>query len=266
MGCLASFCTCIAPPWVGSLTDVTPVPLAYRLVVRRARGQAQVELALTLPLVVFLLLGVLQLFLAFQARALADYAAFRAVRVGSTNHADCRRMMDASVLALLPAFDSYASRSADPSDALADSFRRHGALNGYRYDDAYAVGSARTSRFVGDIVWLTKRFSRPVDPLRELEFDQPGPPQRLSVELIFWYPLKVPFANMVVSLMVAGSTSINPLMPTSARATGPLSLNGLLPALQARRSAGELVLPIAATATMRMMSPVLDAAPSCGGP
>ena len=41
----------------------------------RQSGQAMVEAALSLPLVVFLVLGTLQLFLMLQARVLAQYAA-----------------------------------------------------------------------------------------------------------------------------------------------------------------------------------------------
>ena len=71
---------------------------------RAQRGQAAVESALTLPLAVFLILGTLQLFMMFQARLLAHYAAFKAVRAGVVNNGSCAAMNDAALLALMPAF------------------------------------------------------------------------------------------------------------------------------------------------------------------
>ena len=230
----------------------------------RRRGQAALESALTLPLVVFLFLGMLQLMLAFQARAMAQYAAARSVRVGSTNHATCRNMMDAAVLALLPSFNSFARPGADPTDAVAEAFRRHGSANRYRYDDAYSKGGAPL-RFVGEIVWLRRWFAKPVTPATELNFDQPGPPQRQQVQVVYWFPLKIPFANWVISRMVLGYMGVNPLMPTQPGSGSPPSLNGLGPAVSARAAAGETVLPILADASMRMMSPVRDDSPQCGG-
>ena len=107
----------------------------------RESGQAVIESALTLPLTLFLLLGTLQLFLLLQARVLTEYALFRAVRVGSTNSAHCRPMMDAAVLALLPAFRTYL-KGGSPSSELAAEFRRHGSNNGYKYDNDYQAGAA----------------------------------------------------------------------------------------------------------------------------
>lgn len=233
--------------------------------IRRApRGQAAVESALTLPLVVFLFLGLLQLLLAFQARAMAQYAAARAVRVGSTNHADCRRMMDATVLALLPTFQSFATPGADPIDALAAAFRKHGLINKYRYDDAYSQGGT-PQRFVGEILWLRRKFSHPITPSAELNFDQPGPPRRMQVQLVFWFPLKIPFANWVISKMMLGYLAVNPLMPGRRADWTTQPLNGLVGAVAARAAAGELVLPLVTEASMRMMSPTRDTSPQCGG-
>ena len=48
------------------------------------------EAALTLPLVVFLILGTLQLFMMLQGRIMAEYAVFKAVRAGSVTTATAR--------------------------------------------------------------------------------------------------------------------------------------------------------------------------------
>src|SRR3954466_13898454 len=69
-------------------------------------GQAAVETALTLPLVLFMILGALQLFMVMQARILAQYAASRAVRAAAQNFGDCYTMRDVAHLVLLPAIDA----------------------------------------------------------------------------------------------------------------------------------------------------------------
>ena len=230
-------------------------------------GQAAVESALTLPLTIFLLLGMLQLFQILQARVLAEYAVFRAVRVGSTNHAQCQPMMDAALLVLLPSFRTFIGGNnggGSPAEQLAAEFRRHGINNNYTYDDAYTDGGAAL-RFRGNIMLMERRFSVSVDPAREQEFDQPGPPQRLSVRLTFWYPMRIPFANWVMSKMVLGYAAVNPLMPTQKSAWGGTNLGGLKGTIQGRAAAGELIMPIVTDYSMRMMSPVLDGATTCGG-
>lgn len=234
---------------------------------KRDAGQAAVESALTLPLTVFLLLGMLQLFQVLQARVLAEYAVFRAVRVGSTNHARCGPMMDAALLVLLPSFRTFLgnnNRSGTPSEQLAEEFRRHGAAgSNFNYDDAYTDGG-KALRFTRSIMRMDKRFTLPVNAAREQEFDQPGPPQRLQVTLVFWYPMRIPFANWVISKMVTGYGAVNPLMPTQTARWNGTNLGGYMSIVAARAAAGEYVLPVVAEYGMRMMSPVEDAA-SCGG-
>src|SRR5690348_11066929 len=68
----------------------------------RESGQVAVEAALTMPLFVFLLLGILQLGLTAQARVMAKYAAYRAARVGALNHADPEAIEAAAILHLMP--------------------------------------------------------------------------------------------------------------------------------------------------------------------
>lgn len=76
---------------------------------RQRAGQAAVETAIVLPLHIFLLLAIIQWGLIAQARAMAKYAAYRAVRVGAMQHADKKKMIDAAVLALLPVISESSS-------------------------------------------------------------------------------------------------------------------------------------------------------------
>lgn len=223
---------------------------------------------MTLPLTVFLLLGVLQLFQLLQARVLAEYAVFRAVRVGSTNHAQCRPMMDAALLTLLPAFRTFMGRNSGgtPGAQLAQEFQKHGSNANYSYDDPYAMGTMRTGTMRGSIMLMERWFTQPTGLAGELDFDEPGRLQRLTVRLTFWYPMRIPFANWVISKMVLGYNSANPLMtPQKNVSWQRVGMNGMAATIQARAANGELVMPVQAEYSMRMMSPVYDGQPTCGG-
>ncbi len=62
-----------------------------------------VEAAIVLPLVLFLLLGAVQLHFLHQARVLASYAAYRAARAGALHGADPGAMEAAALSVLVPA-------------------------------------------------------------------------------------------------------------------------------------------------------------------
>jgi hypothetical protein len=68
----------------------------------RESGQAAVESALVLPLMVFMVLGILQLTLIQQAKLLTEYAAYQAARAGSVWNGNMERMHDAALIAILP--------------------------------------------------------------------------------------------------------------------------------------------------------------------
>lgn len=223
-------------------------------------GQAMVEAALTLPLTVFLVLGTLQFFLLLQARLLTEYAAFRAVRTGSVKHGDCEAMTHAAIAALLPAF----SRT-DSAQALGETFYAH-------RDNLYQPG--RDSGHSGSIVWISRE--RPLRAeLREDEeesFDDPArytrtaDVVRLEARLVFWYPMRIPFANWVLGRMILAhmttfgySGHVNPLMPTQVASWTRQTAFSLEEALSAemirRAELKEYVFPLQANYAMRMMTP-----------
>jgi hypothetical protein len=216
-------------------------------------GQAAVEAALTLPLVIFLCLGTLQLFLMHQGRILAEYAAFRATRVGSTNHASCPRMRDAAVLSVLPSVDTFLGRQGAPDDALVESFVKH-KFN--RYNDDKISDGGKTLTYTGSIVWLERTFTGGVAGTQDTEFDQPGNLMRLNTRLVFWFPLKIPFANWVMTKMYLGYRAVNPLLPAKGAEWQGLNLNNMATEVAARAADGEFVVPIEARYSMRMMTPL----------
>jgi hypothetical protein len=226
--------------------------------VGRQSGQAAVEAAITLPMVLFLLLGTLQLFLMMNARIQAQYAVFRAVRVGVVNHADCRPMADAALAALLPSI----ARADDPV-RVAHGFRARGPGAGYRYAPAEDAGHDRA------IFWLDRQAPA-FTGQEDVHFDQwdVGPePRRLDARLVYWYALRIPFANWVMSRMFLGWFGIqradgaNPLLPVQAETTGgwlgPASLESeLADELRRRVRMAQYSFPIVVNASMRMMSPL----------
>jgi hypothetical protein len=247
-------------------------------------GQAAVEAALTLPLMIFIILGTLQLFMMMQGRILAQYAAFRAVRVGSTNSANCDRMTHAAILTLIPAIEPF-MRQGDgrsPGQKLAGVFRKY--MNN-RYGGG-AGGSLQVSDggnwtdYTGDIVWIARRSPDAAAvaalPLgQDTEFDQPDRPDnlaRLDVRLVFWFPLRVPFANWVMSRMFLANlrlqdyTAQNPWLLTetaqwpdgNAPEGAAINLDRGLDLgneMMGRIARKEYVFPIEANYSMRMMTP-----------
>ncbi len=234
---------------------------------RRESGQAAVESALTLPLVLFLILGSLQLFMLSQSRLLAQYGVFQATRVGSVNHGACRPMTHAAILSVLPMVHSFMGGGAGtPAEKLGQSFGRFRENNygGYRGPGWKGPGGTNEA-----LVWIIREQPRPT-PMDVVAFDQPLPradrtePLRLDVRMVFWAPLRVPFADWVFSRMAAARlgleayTAQNPLLATQ-RANWELGSSSLAPRtaeeLRRRIALGHYAFPIEVTSTMRMMSP-----------
>jgi hypothetical protein len=223
-------------------------------------GQAAVEAAITLPLTVFLILGTLQLFLMLQARVLTEYAAFRAVRTGSVKHGDCDAMTHAALGVLLPSF-----ARTDSADALGTAFRT-------RRDNKFVPGL--DSGYNGTIVWIARAspLLAEISTTEEETFDDPArylSPEdvmRLEARVIFWYPMRVPFANWVMSRMFLAQldlrsyTAVDPLQPVKTanwtRGANYVPLEASIRSeLLERNNRAEYVFPLQASYTMRMMTP-----------
>ncbi|WP_224247847.1 TadE/TadG family type IV pilus assembly protein [Hyalangium gracile] len=223
------------------------------------RGQATVEAAISLPLTLFLFLGTLQLFLLLQAQALTGYAAFRAVRTGSVKYGDCEAMTHAAIASLLPSF-----ARTDSAVALGTSFRLH---RENRFTPAADSGHS------GSIVWIARErpLASEIRADEERSFDDPAryssvtDVTRLEARLVFWYPMRVPFANWVLSRMFLAQlglrdfVAVDPLVPAhDARwgATRPVTLEASIREEMLRRAdRRQYAFPLQATYAMRMMTP-----------
>jgi hypothetical protein len=240
---------------------------------RGESGQAAVEAALTLPLTLFLILGTLQLFMMLQGRIMAEYAAFEAVRAGSRHHGDCIPMMHAGLAGLLPNVVSYLGRGTSggtPAQKLANAWsRRIGAPNNPRPRFVRGMDGERSS---GSIFWLAREqpLAGSVPSPEDVDFDAPtqgGGGMRLEVRLVYWFPLKIPFADWVMTqffLTYFGLQTYNytnPLMTAEKRAgwtagASPPSLDSQIRSeFLSRVNSREYVFPIQATYGMRMMTP-----------
>ena len=224
------------------------------------------ETAITMPLALFMVLGTLQLFMLLQGRLFAEHAASVAVRVGSVRHGDCTAMTHAAIAALLPSFTSYlgeATAGNSPSQKLQQAFllRTRNKPYSNQYD------AQADDPHDGAVVWLFRPSPRTgqVRAQSEDDFDDPDTEgYRLELKVVYWYPLRIPFANWVMATMyrayfgLGDYNNVNPLMPTQqARWTqsGARSLDGFRTEFLKRFNAQQYVFPVVGTAAMRMMTP-----------
>lgn len=233
---------------------------------RPGRGQAAVETALTMPLLVFMILGAIQLFMLMQARILAQYAASRAVRAGAQSFGDCFTMYDTAHLVLLPAIDSGFARGPSRGTRYADEVRLRMQSNRY-------VPSEDDGRD-GPVVWMDRLEPRVGSVRADEEETWDLPPHRfLDVRMVFWAPLKIPFANWVFVRMAMAHFGLrelhtaDPLMPVKRDANWVAYSNGpraeLATELVRRFDMKQYVFPIQVTYATRMMSPVRFTEQNC---
>ena len=252
--------------------------VSRKLRVRSSRGesgQAAVEAALTLPLTIFLILGTLQLFMMLQGRIMAEYAAFEAVRAGSRHHGNCEMMMQAGLAALLPNVVTYMGEGTgggSPAQKLGTAFRER-----YQGGDAKFTEKDYTKSTFGgqslkgeSIFWLARPLPTNVTAAEDSDFDAPvegGGGMRLEARLVYWFPLRIPFADWVMTRMFMAHFAIqdyddaNPLIPAEAKAGWTKGKNPPTLDEEVRKKYKELVegkryvFPIQATYGMRMMTP-----------
>lgn len=239
----------------------------------RDSGQAAVETAITMPLALFLVLGITQLFMLLQGRLFAEHAAYMAARVGSVQRGNCEAMRHAAVMALLPSFTTFLGKGTSGSsngEKLANAFRTH--ADGLYHGDSPSDLDYPHTRAIVWLYRLSPRYADINNPSADVEsdFDSPdtnaGQRDRyytLRVRAVYWYPLRIPFANWVMAAMfrayfaIQPRDGVNPLMPAqrSNWANGPASLGVLASEFDARYQAGQYEFPVVGTATMRMMTP-----------
>lgn len=213
-----------------------------------------------MPLVLFLILGTLQLFMILQARIMAQYAVYKAVRSGSLMHGDCDAMTHTALAALMPTITRTDSAANLTSAFLARRNNRY-ADDGH---NGQIVEIFRESPLARTIL--------PVAADEDNRFDQPNQLHRLDVRMIYWYRMKIPFADWVMGRMFLAHYDLqvyndaNPLAPVEGRAGWPDSPTlsfanemwpggALGPNMRSWAGAGHYLFPLRVTSSMRMMVP-----------
>jgi hypothetical protein len=187
-------------------------------------GQAAVEAAIVLPLLVAVLLTILQLALVQQARVLAEYAAYQAARAGVVHGGDPTRMDAAATYVLAPTVcpTRVPAAGAACGGAAGGVARQAAAVSVLAGVSAFARGAG--SQFPGlrvDILspyWPAHRRWFRTGGGEQMDFDDlrdAHPPPReggdqpaadagyreatlLTVRLLYWLELKIPVADAVV--------------------------------------------------------------------
>jgi hypothetical protein len=227
-----------------------------------------------MPLLIFMVLGTMQLFLLLQGRILAQYAAGRATRMGSMNFGKCEPMVRSAIAILLPAIDAGFAKGGINGATYAVEVKKRSTNN--RYSAADDDGRN------GPVVWIDR--VRPlVGSITADEEDvwnlapPAGPDRTLEVRMTFWFPLKIPFANWVFARLalahwgVEEYHAVNPYLMATRDANWVKDPGVVAPLvaisaeLQARYHASppQYVFPIQATSATRMMSPARFAAQGC---
>ncbi len=220
-----------------------------------------------MPLSLFLVLGTLQLFMMLQARLMTEYAAVQAVRQGSTHFGRCDPMVHTAVSLVLPTF-----RRTNTPGSLGAAFSDVYDSSGTDPGDRFHFRPAPDVGHDGEIVWLYRRSPRAATIRANEEdiFDLPtanvSARPVLQVSLVFWFPLKIPFANWVIARLAVAANGIldyqaqDPLMLTRKanwRAEGAPSVENAAQRAEWRRrvEAGQYTIPIIANAAIPMSSP-----------
>ena len=208
---------------------------------RSQRGQSIVETAIVMPLFVFLVLGIIQLSLMHQARSVTKYGAFRAARAGSMNHAPIETMERAAW------------------DVLEPLVRTQNNA-GHRHAEVVVCSPTR------GVAQAAKNKQRGNNP--NLAFDEPRAPgdefeaRKLAVQLTFYYPLFIPFADRVIFLISQAQENADSVMFKESLRMGTDAGGRQQPQvtqsrmMQVQAMSTRFVVPIRANYALRLQSDV----------
>ncbi len=228
-----------------------------------------VETAIVMPLMLFIILGLLQLMLMHQARYMTKYAAYKAARAGAVHRAKVSAMEDAALAVLLP----MAGRTNQESSAFKASSGMEyvTSWNSIQGNTQYGfkVAEVTTCHPLRGQINQTTDFE---DPARVAggdwkSFDN----SKLMVQVTFYYRMFIPFANGVLWWITYGQENQELLrvmrLAKIDKGSGQAQQGTLLGTKNEKRTIQEVaglaqqkiyILPIRASYAVRMQSNVLD--------
>lgn len=169
----------------------------------RESGQAAVETAIVMPLFLFVMLGILQLGLAHQARLLTRYAAYKATRAGALQRAKKDVMTQAALGVLVPI-------TANPGTGL---MRKAGSAGSYQTSWQATKVNLQDGLPIVETT-ICNPLSSQLSPSDD--FDDPRvasaadgswqgfQKSRLHVQTTFYYRLVIPFVDGILFYAAAG--------------------------------------------------------------
>ncbi len=224
---------------------------------RSESGQAAVETAIVLPLMVFMLLGVLQMTLAYQARLVNEYAAFKVARAASVYRLNCDRMVRAGLMALVP------------------TIGRTGTGN---YQQRYLSAARQllsdnkppSSDINIPLVRVRYRVSGNPDRTFDHQLAPGDEPLKVHVRLTYFWEYRIPFANWIITRVwlasqtgQAWATGADPITPVRNRpgAVAPANEAALdVDVVEEAIRLNYFTTPLVSSWSMRMMSDPLPGA------
>lgn len=217
-------------------------------------GQVAVEQALVMPLMVFLVLGIVQLTMMQQARIMTEYAAYVAARTGVVWNGDPDKMETAATLALIPTlgrsddFTNYVKTGvkfglAEEGGKLAGKLG-NSIISGLNLSGGTAKGVNNLTRAL-TMVAVTIVNPKPDDFKKDIakhlngkqiDFDDIRKDaiqaNLLSIHVRFFYPLRIPLANWMIQEMwfeaVGGSQKLYKSLPLGIHVPGMRSSPGFI--------------------------------------
>ncbi|MCP3102127.1 pilus assembly protein [Myxococcus sp. K15C18031901] len=250
----------------------------------RQAGQAAVETAIIVPMMVFIILGIIQLGMVHNARLMTEYAVYRAVRSGIVNNGDCALMRRAALAGLLPTLAPLPNRGAESYtlplavglyNAYSDELRKRESFYSSVGLPLMRVEVVNPKK--SELDGLFSTYGAHLDQL-ELDYDDVRDDRiveanLLSVRLTYFYELRIPFANWQLHSFYMGREFLDQLKGhqfESQRVGGKSATQYLLDrgaardsdhgkiAKLARSSKGRYLIPLVATWSMRMQSNLLN--------
>lgn len=188
---------------------------------RADSGQAAVETALVAPLTIFFILGILQLTMMQQARLMLEYAAFNAARAGSVWNLDPAKMERAAIFSLLPTRPTGLGLPLNGLPVMAHQWTKEHVFspNGNPASAGPAADLVQLTA-TNEAVYQSNRLGLrflDVEVLNPRQSDFAGEPEidfdhvdgrldlggyrqatQLTVRLVYFYEMRIPFANWVM--------------------------------------------------------------------